>query len=355
MATTTFVPCRLWTLPLVAAGVLVAGATGAAADPEELSAKLKLSVARGLRHLIESQSASGEFDSEFPVAAGGLAGLALLSSGADEVNGPPEYATALRNCTTALLRRQKESGYIDDGSSRMYGHGFATLYLAQLYGTTSRQTKEIRSALRRALELIETSQSRDGGWDYTPNGKGTPTHSPAEGIFGDTSITVCQTMALRAGKNLGLRVDPLVVARAGRYIAKAQNPDGGFRYRPHRRRGPGNESAFARSAAGACILYSLGMYRSESIKSGFDYLSRTYASSFNRFPYYGHYYCSQAMFQAGGRHWREYFQWVSQHLIANQEADGGWPESRQELRVQCTAMALIVLQLPGRLLPIHER
>lgn len=355
MATTTPVHCRLWTLPLVAVTVLVVSTAGSAAGPDEVSAKLRLAVGRGLRQLIESQSANGEFDREFPVAAGGLAGLAILSSGADEVNGPPKYSTALRNCTTALLRRQKENGYFDDASSRMYGHGFATLYLAQLYGTTSRQTKEIRSALRRALELIESSQSRDGGWDYTPDGQDARRLSPAEGVFGDTSITVCQTMALRAAKNLGLRVDPSVIARAGRYIAKAQNDDGGFRYRPYHRSGPGNESAFARSAAGACILYSLGMYRSESIESGFDYLAGRYTSSFNHFPYYGHYYCSQAMFQAGGRHWREYFQWVSQHLMENQDSDGGWPESRQELRVQCTAMALIVLQLPHRLLPIHER
>ena len=339
-------------MQLAAASVLALGPPGVARDGAEVSARLKLAVARGLDHLVRAQSPSGEFDSEFPVAVGGLAGLALLSSGTDEEVGHPEHAEALQKCTAALLRRQTHRGYFDDGNSRMYGHGFATLYLTQIYGTSSRQTQEIRSSLRRALELIEQSQTRDGGWDYTPGGR---TDSRQKEISGDTSITVCQTMALRAAQNLGFRVDPTVVARARRYITQAQNTDGGFRYRPRQRFGPGNESGFGRSAAGVCILYSLGDYRSESIERGFDYLAKNYDSSFHRFPYYGHYYCAQAMFQAGGRRWPDYFQWVEEHLLRTQAADGGWPESRQERRAQCTAMALIVLQLPGRLLPIHER
>jgi hypothetical protein len=309
-----------------------------------------MAAARGFDFLIRQQSPGGDFDAEVPVAVNALVGLSFLASGTTEDMGPAAHCAALRKCTDALLRHQDRNGYFSDGVSRMYGHGFATLFLAQVYGTGVRRP-EIRSALKQALRVIEMSQSRDGGWDYTPR-SATPA---GEEIFGDTSITVCQTMALRAAQNLGIAVDETVVSRARRYIEVAQNKDGGFRYRPQLRRYAAVESAFPRSAAGVCILYSLGDYQSESIKKGFEYLDRNYRSRLTSYPYYGHYYCAQAMFQAGGRHWKAYFPWVRNHLLEAQRADGSWKPSREENRMQCTAMALIVLHVPYRYLPILER
>ncbi len=42
-------------------------------------------------------------------------------------------------------------------------------------------------------------------------------------------------------------------------------------------------------------------------------------------------------------------------LIRKQRLDGSWKASARENDVQVTAMALIILQLPQRLLPIFER
>jgi len=317
----------------------------------EITSDLRLGVARGLAYLIQAQSSSGDFDANVPVAVNALCGLAFLAGGVTEDVGPTEQSEALRKCTAALLRRQDVDGYFDDGQSRMYGHGFATLFLAQLYGTSPRNLEATREALKKALHVIQVSQSRDGGWDYLPHtGKRTVADS-----FGDTSITVCQTLALRAAKNLGLRVDGTVVNNARRYIERAQNEDGGFRYRPQLRGFRLGESGFARSSAGICTLYSLGEYGSASIERGFVYLDKNYRSLRTPFLYYGHYYCAQAMFQAGGRRWREYFPWARNHLLAAQRKDGSWPARSEENKNQCTAMALIVLQLPYRFLPIHER
>ena len=253
-----------------------------------------------------------------------------------------------------LLELQTPSGYFHDGESRMYGHGFATLYLAELYGTSPRLESSLRSALRAAVTVIEGSQSADGGWDYDPAPRffaESTRHSDS-----DTSITVCQTMALRAARNLGLRVSDSTIARARAYIYRAQNPDGGFRYRQGSYGAAFSESAFPRSAAGVCILYSLGDYNSPEIRRGFDYLFDSYRFPWsNKFPYYAHYYCAQAMFQAGGKYWREYFPWVSEALRDEQRQDGSWTARGLENSTQATAMALIVLQLPYRFLPIHER
>jgi hypothetical protein len=353
---------------LCAVGSLVTLAVGGSALPEEagrddrralqseITAELRLGVSRGLQHLLSIQRASGDFDDVHPVAVNALVGLAFLSGGYTDRTGPAAYTEALKRGTAALLRRQNPSGYFEDGKSLMYGHGFATLYLAELYGASGSDDAAVRRALEQAIRVIEGSQSDTGGWDYAPAAQ----FGSSSGSFGasDTSITVCQTMALRAARDLGIKVDERVVARARTYIGEAQNDDGGFNYRKHRlgRYPFGSSSAFPRSAAGVCILYSLGNYNSEKIKKGFDYLYENYRWPWsNKFPYYAQYYCSQAMFQAGGRYWAEYFPWARKALLEAQGSDGSWRAPPQENHVQATAMALIVLQLPYRFLPIHER
>lgn len=328
-------------------------AQGRSAFRGEITPALRLAVSRGFEHLIREQKRTRGFSDEFPVAVNALVGLAFLAGGYTDDTGPRHYVQAIRDATSRLLKCQKTNGYFDDGGkSRMYGHGFATLYLAELYGMSRLYDHEIRDALRRAIRLIEKSQSTDGGWDYHPATQ----FGVARKITADTSITVCQTMALRAARNLGLEVNADTIRAAERYIRSAQNDDGGFKYRSH-----GfylmSASTLPRSAAGVCILYSLGDYRSPGIRKGIRYVYRHYRDR-NHFPFYANYYASQAMYQVGHRYWREYFQWVREELLDSQRPNGGWRPrfgSIETSPAQCTAMALIVLQLPYRFLPIHER
>ena len=175
----------------------------------EITPELRLAVKRGLMQLIRQQRTSKSFVSEdYPVAINALMGMALLAGGYTDKTGPAAYVAALKLNTSTLLRYQKKNGYIDDGDSKMYGHGFATLYLAQLYGMSASPDGAIRKALERAIKLIERAQGKEGGWDYLPAGTGALTNKSANG---DSSITVCQTMALRAARNLGIAVDGGVI------------------------------------------------------------------------------------------------------------------------------------------------
>ena len=347
-------------LLLALAGAGLGGGPVASADEKpraeratQLTADVRHSVNRGFSYLLRRQKATRSFQNDpYPVAVNALFGLALLASGTTETTGPkPEYVEALKRCTTTVLAYQEPSGYFHDTGSRMYGHGFATLFLAELYGMSPGRNEQVRDALRRAVELIERSQRKEGGWDYEPL-LGTGGHQEAS----DTSITVCQTMALRAARNLGILVDEKVVSLARKYIRSAQNEDGGFRYRSGGLYGM-QSSEFPRSAAGVCILYSLGEYSSPEIKRGLRYLEDHYRES-NNFPFYAQYYCSQAMFQVGGREWRAYYDWARERLLADQRKDGSWQARALQFEKnpdQTTSMALIVLQLPYRFLPIHER
>src|SRR5207253_2472414 len=104
----------------------------------------------------------------------------------------------------------------------MYGHGFATLFLGEVYGMThERKLRErLRDKLRLALELICKSQNREGGWRYHPH-----SHDA------DLSVTVCQIMALRSARNAGFAVPVEVVDRCTAYVKRCQDKRGGwFRY-----------------------------------------------------------------------------------------------------------------------------
>ena len=48
----------------------------------------------------------------------------------------------------------------------MYGHGFATTFLAECYGMSPRA--DLREKLSKAVKLIVNTQNKEGGWRYFP-------------------------------------------------------------------------------------------------------------------------------------------------------------------------------------------
>jgi hypothetical protein len=221
----------------------------------------------------------------------------------------------------------------------MYGHGFATLFLAETYGMSMRS--DIRNKLSKAVQLIVDTQNSEGGWRYQPIGRDA-----------DISVTICQVMALRAARNAGLYVPHTTIERCIEYVKRSQNADGGFMYMIQ-----GGQSAFPRSAAGIVALYSAGVYEGPEIDRGINYLLESIPRGgiFNREShyFYGHYYAVQAMWHAGGDKWRRWYPAIRDELIARQREDGSWMDSIcQEYG---TAMACIILQMPNNYLPIFQR
>ncbi len=304
-------------------------------------------IAAGLAYLSSRQHPDGGFGSggQFRQNVGitALAGMAFLAAGHSPGIGPE--GERIEAIIDFLLKSQEPSGLLiredSAGHGPLYGHGFATLFLAEVYGMSPRE--EVEVALRNAVTLIINSQSKDGGWRYLPDGRDA-----------DISVTVCQIMALRAARNAGMTVPRQVVDLCTEYVRKCQNTDGGFRYRLE----PRPVSIFPRSAAGVVALYSAGIYEGAEIEQGLEYLLRFEpggpAFRSETHYYYGHYYAAQAMWQAGDTYWGRWYPAIRQELIARQNIDGSWTD-----RMICdeygTAMALIVLQMPNNLLPIFQR
>ncbi|HEX7379566.1 MAG TPA: prenyltransferase/squalene oxidase repeat-containing protein [Pirellulales bacterium] len=245
-----------------------------------------------------------------------------------------------------MLKNSQDSGLVAvagaSGDRPMYGHGFATLFLAETYGMSAKA--EIRERLAKAVDLIVHTQNHEGGWRYQP------VRNEA-----DISVTICQIMALRAARNAGIFVPRETIDRCVQYVKKCQNPDGGFMYTIE-----GGPSAFPRSAAGVVALHSAGIYRGPEIEKGLAYLMEFAPNrdliAYNREAhfFYAHYYAVQAAWHAGGNHWRQWYPAIRDELLARQRADdGAWMDPiGQEYG---TAMACVILQMPNNYLPILQR
>ena len=306
------------------------------------TAELQASVSRGLAWLGRQQNLDGSFGggSQYGRHVGitALAGLAFVCDG--NVPGRGRYADVVeKGLQFALESTAEQSGLIAAETSYgpMYGHGFATLFLAEMYGMSPRS--DIREKLRKAVALIISTQNEQGGWRYHP------IRNDA-----DLSVTVCQVMALRGARNVGIHVPKSTIDRAVKYVHDSQNVDGGFRYMLD-----SSGSMFARSAAGVATLFYAGVYEDQSITRGLDYLEKfTPGKTQEQTHYfYGHYYAAQAMFLAGGPHWERWWPAIRDELLEKQSPEGFW--RGQAGTEYGTAMALIILQIPTRTLPIFQQ
>lgn len=301
---------------------------------------------------------SGQFA---PVAITALGALAFLAGGSEPDRGPHgreaglaiDWLVARANLDAQSARH----GYLtlaSDSLSRMHGHGFAALALAEAYVMSPKTERGARvaTALQAAVECIEKSQGVEGGWYYDPK----------SGLQHENSITICAVQALRAARHSGASVDPKTIARAVDYVARTQKPDGSFRY------ALGDEkSSVALTAAAISTLNATGTYSGRVIEDGYDWILRRLATraaatgsatepdDFVVCPFYERLYLSQALWQHSDP--RVFEGWWREELprvLVSQTKDGAWSDPRYG-DCYATAMNCLFLALPEGLLPIFQR
>src|SRR5262245_59541455 len=302
-------------------------------NPIEVTPEHEDAVERGLDWLAAHQQPDGSWSAKIgfklnsdyrETAEGGhvgvtaLAGTAFLAGGHTPARG--KHAETVARALDYVLSGVQEDGYVTLNGSRMYSHAFATLFLAEVCGMSHRA--DVRAKLQKAVDFIVETQNQEGGWRYVP-------FSPES----DMSIVVCQAIALRAARNIGIRVPKSTIDRAARYVVDSAITEesqagyhslyadeiGAFNYQRSR----GSRSSFPLAAAGVTALHGLGIYSDDSIRRGLDYLRRNLVSfnlQYGRrdgghyFFWYGHYYGVQAMYTAGTafqvNYWEPYFEEV---------------------------------------------
>jgi len=137
----------LWACLLGVVGAAVRAAP-AEEDPEIQSGRwvtpeAQQAIDKGLAFLATRQQDEGSFGVggySRNVAVAALSGMAFMSAGNMPGRGP--YGAKVDKCVDFVLDHTEDSGFINvEGATThgpMYGHGFATLFLAEAYGMTRR-------------------------------------------------------------------------------------------------------------------------------------------------------------------------------------------------------------------------
>ncbi|MCR4318188.1 MAG: terpene cyclase/mutase family protein [Planctomycetes bacterium] len=308
---------------------------------------------------------TAQFDN-VTVAITALAGLAFAAGGNLPDTG--EYGNQVRHAIDYLISVQSANGYIAavDDRSRIHGHGFATLLLAEIYGSTGEE--RIRIPLQRAVEVIENSQTREGGWGYDPD----------PNTWDEASTTICVIQALRSASEAGIVVKDETIERATDYVHRCSvparyedrlgenKPGKVFRYSLS----SGNDrTTFALTAAAVSSLQGLGEYEGEIVEQGLGWLDAQVRTDREVFPpiaimgfstgginhfWYAHFYASQALFHAKNMSfWEDYYPKIRNQLLRTQRGSGAWDSDHGP--AYSTSIGALILQIPYKYLPIFQR
>jgi hypothetical protein len=357
----------------ILASALVIASTASLARADELTQREQEMVTKGLDWLAKNQFRDGHWEANgghYPVTMTAMAGVALLMEGSTLREG--KYSDNVRRAVDWTLDRVQASGLIANTNNPqemeryMYAQGFATLFLASVYGEEddNDRRKRLEKVLTKAVEFIGKAQTDRGGWGYVTSVDG--------GGFDEGSVTITQLQALRAAKNAGIVVPKSILDKAVKYLKDCTTERGGIIYSLSSGRAMGGERPPLTAAAVACS-FSAGDYNSDYAKRWIEFcrqhipIDKTGRDTFHW--EYTHYYYAQAIYVLGNdryaqlfpkapadQHltWKKYKEIIFDFLHSRQNADGSWSISHVG-PVFSTAACLTMLQLDNATLPIHNR
>lgn len=309
------------------------------------------------KHDPEASVSTGPGFAKYDVGVTGLALLAFLGDGNTTDAGPHrERVTASAKW---LIGQQQKDGLIGTRETRehLYGHAIATLALCEAYATGRSEVH--RAAAQKALDLLEAHRTPNAAWGY--ESKRGPDTAP---------LTNWCTLAILVGRDAGLRVKPQTIADATRWQDSRTDPKTGHcgyaeRGDPASRHvGGAHEKAFPTTisegnSAGAMLCRVLAgqkLAKQPVLAATATLLASTapkWSDEYGKVDLHDWFWCSQALFQAGGSAAARWQVDLSRELTAHQRKDashaGSWdPEhdcwGEDYGRVGATALATLTLQ-----------
>jgi hypothetical protein len=339
---------------LVALGLLIfftaSAQNNAKRDPVVVDEKTEALIKGALKWLASKQQPNGAWgysgdETRHPVAMTGYTLMAFQSAG--QLPGEGEFGKNVTAGMQYLLEQITPEGLFANRNSGqyMYGHGIASIALAELYGQT--RSPAMRPKLEKIIKLIIAAQNREGGWRYRP------VASDA-----DISVSVLQVVALRAAKNSGLDVPQATIDRAVQYVKACQHaPSGGFAYQP------GRDPGYARTAAAIYSLQVCGLYDDPMVKKGSEYLLKNYSRNEQWFTY-GNFYAAPAQYMVGGETWAKWYSQLKDVLFKSASSIRGemyyW-EPKLDAGgggvgpTFSTAVYVMILAMPYHYIPLYQR
>jgi hypothetical protein len=320
------------------------------------NAASEAAVARGLEWLARHQAADGSWRFNLSgcqcdgacrqpgtvtstTAATGIALLPFLGGGHTHEAGE-HRETVTRGLYYLMSRMQATPRGGDLSEGTMYGHGVASLALAEALGMTG--DRMLVPYVRDAVRFAETAQDmHGGGWRYLP------------GQAGDTTVTAWQLAALKSAALAGVAVPSPTIDGICRFLDRVQVRDG---------EGYGYLSPQDRSCTSAigllCRIYTAWPERAR-IDRG---LARLAGKGPDREAVYQNFYLSQALLLREHPAWSRWNRLNRDQLVARQAGfgheAGSWsfadPDTAPGGRLGHTALAILTLEVYYRLLPIYS-
>ncbi|MEX2121386.1 MAG: hypothetical protein WD847_17465 [Pirellulales bacterium] len=207
--------------------------------------------------------------------------------------------------------------------------------------------ERLRGPAQRALDFIARAQHPRGGWRYRP---GSP---------GDMSVVGWQIMALRSGEMAYLGIPPDVFDKAAGFLDTVQvRPDRGlFGYLP------GNQPTSAMTAEGLlCRQYAGWRADEPALAAGVDWLIQNHLPARGREDIYYWYYGTQVMHHVGGPAWQAWNEALRDLLVSMQETEGheagSWSPRRgfdyAGGRLYVTSLSICTLEVYYRHMPLYR-
>lgn len=380
-----------------------------AAAQERKKADVEAAVERGLDYLKKVQAQDGHWEApggQYPTSVTGVTGMAFLMEGSTIREG--KYSDQVQKAVEWFLnprRANNKNGLLGDAGAAselnhyMHGQGFATTFLASVYGEEedNEQRKKLEALLTRAVDFICKAQTAKrhkrpegkvvdiGGWGYT-----SAADAGGGGGFDEGSCTVPQIQGLRAARNAGIKVPKETIDRSDAYLDACTTPDGGIVYNYTGQAAAGQGRPALTAAALACGLGTGKFTQAMAVMSGpnppkgtdrpsivrwFEYCKKNIPVAKGRVAHeeYMMYYYAQAMYAIGDDRyavlfpgepkethltWSKFKDAMVPYLLDSQDkGSGGWTGSGAYGigPAFVTAINLTILQLDKNVLPIYQR
>ncbi len=203
--------------------------------------------------------------------------------------------------------------------------------------------------LRRAVGFIIRAQNKEGGWRYKYKSKDS-----------DTSVVGWQVMALTSARMSGLRVPEEPFTKARKYLESVSSGTGGGRYSYQGRR----NATVTMTAEAMFCQQIMGMRPSDPRMADSVSMIKINLPQGQKPNFYYWYYGCLSMFQHQGPVWELWNKQMKKSLLEMQvkKADhvGSWDPKGQWAsgkggRVMSTAMATLSLEVYYRYLPMYSR
>lgn len=331
----------------------------------EITPEVERSSERARTFLLKSQNRDGSWGldpgTQGDVTCTAMACMALMAGGNTQKSGlDPAAVASIRKGLDYVLPRARKNpqNIVSEATTLIQGKlgkdvhtFFAATFLSQAFGMEElKVTPEERTAIGEIVtamcKQIARTQDKDGSWQ--------------KDHFGGLKGTCMAWLALRSAHSAGIAVEDASVRKVVEFIEKQYNK------KSHMFSTSGGHDYQSLYASSSClrVLHGMGQQSTtvdlpEAYKALYGFVSKGGLSSqflsVEGEDYLASAMITQAMMKDGGPLWVEWFGFIRQKMIRQQNKDGSWTGTACiSGRIFATSCSLLTLQAPYRQLPMQD-